>query len=206
MSPPASTNSFLKNIEGSRALAVRSSSRCRCSPKIIPSPGTIRALARSSTIAWKAGSKSSGPPHLGRNQLRVQGSGRPFDLFEYRAGGREARIPQDAQTLAVRNGRYQNFHLLACELAGQKAHPGEVPARPRQRRDEAVANGIADPGEDDRYRRGRALSRPCRSCAYDDDDVRLNANQVGGKARQDLVFPLGVTMLEGEVLAFDPAE
>src|SRR5262249_34458207 len=125
MSPPASTNSLLKNIAGSRALAVRSSSRCRCSPKIIPSPGTLIALARSSTIARKAGSKF-------RNQLQVQGSGRLFDLVEYRAGGREARIPEDAHALGVRNGRDQQFQPLAFEFAGQKAHPGEIAAWPRQ--------------------------------------------------------------------------
>ena len=87
-----------------------------------------------------------------------------------------------------------------------QAYPGEVPARPRKRGNEAQANGIGDPGKHNRGRLGCNLGRPRRRCANGEDHVRLKADQLGGEVRKDLIFSFRVTPLESDVLSFDVAE
>jgi len=84
------------------------------------------------------------------------------------------------------------------------AQPGQIPARPRQRGDEAPAHGIGGPGKHDRDRLGGALRGAGRWRADGEDNVRFEADQFSGEARKDLVFSFGGTVLENNIPPFDP--
>jgi hypothetical protein len=144
--------------------------------------------------------------HLCWNETEVQGPSRPFDLSKLRAGGREARIPEDAHAFGIRNGRDQQFQPFRGEIAHLNAYPSEIPARSRQRGNKAGTNRVAGPGKYNRDRLGCGLSRLRRRCPDGEDNVRLKTDELGGEIRKDLGCFLRVAPLEGDVLPLGPAE
>ena len=79
--------------------------------------------------------KVVGSPHLRRDKLQVQRSSRPFDLFQsHRA---EARIPEDAHALGVRDGRDEKFQPFGVNIEILQAQPREISAWAREREDKA---------------------------------------------------------------------
>src|SRR6266446_7362040 len=141
--PPASTSPLL-TIAGGRALTAKSTIRCECSPKIRAGHHDQSICALLHDRQERRLNIVSGL-HLCWNETEVQGPSRPFDLSKLRAGGREARIPEDAHAFGIRNGRDQQFQPFRGEIAHLNAYPSEIPARSRQRGNKAGTNRVAGP-------------------------------------------------------------
>ena len=61
------------------------------------------------------------------------------------------RVREDAHTADLGNGLLEQFQLFGDDFqTGTAGHPCDIPARPREARDEPGANGIANANHDDR--------------------------------------------------------
>ena len=103
----------------------------------------------------------------------------------------------------VRPGVTQLHELeaLRVELSPEERRARDVPARARVARDDAALDGIADDGHHDGDGRRRLLRREGRGSPLRDDDVDLQADQLGGEGGQPLVLAVGPPVLDREVLA-----
>src|SRR6266849_3930009 len=88
--------------------------------------------------------------------------------------------------------------ILGCE-------PGGIPARSGEARDETEPYGVGDDRHDDRDC-GRRLLGGHGCLAARDDDVHLQADQVGGEAWDPFVSSLRPPVLDADVLPFDVAK
>ena len=87
---------------------------------------------------------------------------RPARLFA-RPRFRIVRVHQHADGRRLGHELAQQLQPLRPQHAGEKAHAGDVAARPVEAGDEAVPDRIAPGREDDRNRRGRGLGRERRN-------------------------------------------
>src|SRR5207245_2288819 len=83
----------------------------------------------------------------------------------------------------------------------KEGSPREVAARAGEIGNEAGHYRIASGRHNDGYRRGRLLCRTARWCAFCDDNVHFELDEVSREDRQAFVVPLRISVLEGDVLA-----
>jgi hypothetical protein len=90
--------------------------------------------------------------------------------------------------------------------AGVSGHPRDVPARAREARDEAGANGITNGNHDDGDRLGRVLG--CRHALRPEryDDVHLEPDQLGRQTGQPVDPILRISIVDDDIVALNPPE
>jgi hypothetical protein len=96
------------------------------------------------------------------------------------------------------------LEALAGQVRRQKTDAGDVPAWPAEARNETARQWIiTDP--DDRDGLGGILrGLHCRS-AVGHDGINAQSHQLRRELRQGILFAVGKTILENDVLSFDPA-
>jgi hypothetical protein len=120
---------------------------------------------------------------------------------------RIGRVREDGHTVDIGDGLLEQFQLFGDDFqAGAAGHPCDVPARPREARDEPGANGIANTNHDDRDRLGGILGcrHSLRPRRY--DDVHLEPDQLGRKIRQPVEPTLSESIVDDNILALNPPE
>src|SRR5207245_1347403 len=90
--------------------------------------------------------------------------------------------------------------------AGVAGHPYDVPARAREARDEPGANRIANANHDDGDRVGGVLG--CRHSLRPQryDDVHLEPDELGRQVGQPVDPILRISIVDDNILAFNPPE
>jgi hypothetical protein len=112
-----------------------------------------------------------------------------------------AWVPDNSDTAESGNNFLKKLEPLRSDLREEEGRPREVAARASEIGNEA--DRIASDRHNDGYRRGRLLRRTARRCAFRDDDVHLEADQVGREDREPVVVPVRISVLDGDVLALD---
>ena len=107
--------------------------------------------------------------------------------------------------MGLGDGLLEQLQLFGDDFqAGAAGHPCDVPARPREARDEPGANGIANTNHDDMDRLGGNLGcrHSLRPRRY--DDVHLESDQLGRKVGQPVEPTLRKSIVDDDVLPFNP--
>jgi len=76
-----------------------------------------------------------------------------------------------------------------------KLNPVVFPPRPCEAADEPLANRVGTNQKDDRDRPAGVLCRPDRIIALDQDDLHLEADELGRQRGQSLTLPLRKAVL-----------
>jgi hypothetical protein len=100
----------------------------------------------------------------------------------------------------------QELKALADEIRHLIGQARDIAARPRQRRDQLVADRVCDRGEHDRNERGRLHGRDDIGGRVRDDDVDLALNQLGEERRRAIEAALCPAIFDRDIAALDPAE
>src|SRR5262249_53161410 len=98
----------------------------------------------------------------------------------------------------------KQLQSLRSQHGAEKAHPGDVAARPVEARDEAVPHRIGSRREDDRHRGGCGLSRK-RRIVVADDRRYPTADQIGGQIRQPIKVIFRRVVFDRDVPTIDVA-
>ena len=109
--------------------------------------------------------------------------------------------------MGLGDGLLEQLQLFGDDFqAGAAGHPCDVPARPREARDEPGANGIANANHDDGDRLGGILGcrHSLRPRRY--DDVHLEPDQLGRKIGQPVEPTLRKSIVDDNILALNPPE
>src|SRR5262245_42321175 len=149
-------------------------------------------------LARRAGIENEQLPAKGARGLqRVASRARGFRKF---------RIHQQRDHRSIGNELVQQPQRLACDLAVEPAHAGDVAARPVEARDVALLDRVACSREHDRNSLGRCHSRQYRSAtSCRGDHVDLVVDQISCKGRQPIVPIFCKTVFNRHVTAIDIA-
>jgi hypothetical protein len=120
-------------------------------------------------------------------------------------GIRVVGIDQNREDLGRRHQLMQKPELLRRQRAGNQVHAGQVAARTAEAGDQAGLDRL-DAGVEDNWNRGRrSLRRQRRRAVAGDKHGDLPASQFRRQRWQAIVFTLGPTVFDRDVLAFDIA-
>src|SRR5262249_35605403 len=117
------------------------------------------------------------------------------------AGG----IREDGHANDPGNDLFQQLQPLSGQLAGKVRQPCDISAGPRETRDQPGPYGVRVDWHDDRYRAGGTLGR-LHGAYPGDNDVHLEANEVGGESRESFVSSLRPAVLNADVSSLVVAE
>jgi hypothetical protein len=88
----------------------------------------------------------------------------------------------------------------------ESRYPREIPARPREAGDEPARDGVSGCDHDDGDRAGRVLGGQGPWRRSGDDHVNLQTSELGRELGEPTKLALRKPILEGKILALDPAQ
>src|SRR5262249_13575952 len=112
------------------------------------------------------------------------------------------RMPKERDPTDSGHCLHEQLQTLTDELWGEERQSRDVATRPRQSGDKATRNRIYCPREDDGDNPGRSLGGQRGGRVRNDDDVDVKRHQIGCQSREPIVFPLGIEVLNVDVVAF----
>jgi len=115
-------------------------------------------------------------------------------------------MPKEGHPRDLGIQRLEQFQLLPDQVGGHKRSPRDVPPGARKAGDESDPYGIKNERHDDRDRPGRLLGGLGRCPTLRDDDVHLQTHQVGREGGVAIIFALGPSGLDGDVLTVHIAQ
>ena len=134
--------------------------------------------------------------HLSGSPRFLQGAGKK----------RIVRVPQHSDVRELGHHFPEQLQPFPFQFRCDRGQPRHVPAWPREARDEAHADGIADGRHDDRDRRCRLLDGERGGRAGGNDHVHLQGDQFGDEGRKALILSFRPAILDQDVSALDVAE
>ena len=108
-------------------------------------------------------------------------------------------------TAALGTTSCSSRELLGRQIDPEKAHPGDVPARPVEARHDACPDWVPAIDEDDGNGRRRRLGRKCRGVGVGNDHRDPAANQIGRQRGQSIILFLRPAVFDHHVPALDVA-
>jgi hypothetical protein len=119
---------------------------------------------------------------------------------------RIAGIQEDADTRSLGQDFSEQLQAFGTELGQEERRAGDVPPGPREALDQAGGYCVAGHDHDDGNRRGGPFGRLRPRGPMGEDDVDLEPDQLSREIGESIVSPLCPSVLDGDVLPFDPAE
>src|SRR5262245_57261925 len=120
---------------------------------------------------------------------------------------RMGRIPNYSNEADPRQRFLEELEPLTDDLkVDTPSHPGHIPARARETRNEAKLDRIRGAQHDDWNRPGGLLRRQGRGGRSGCDRIDIQPNKFSRKVSQTIGFSLRESMLNYDVLALDPSE
>jgi hypothetical protein len=113
--------------------------------------------------------------------------------------------PEDRHASHLRESFSHEFHPFAGQLVILGCKPGGVPSRSGEARDKGERYRIGDDRHHDRDRDRRLLGSQ-GGLAGRDDDVHLEADQLGREVWEPIASSLGKPVLDTDVTTFDITE
>src|SRR5262249_43097999 len=92
------------------------------------------------------------------------------------------------------------------EFRGKGRQPRDIASRPRQARNQAEGQHVANRRNDDRDRRCGFLGCQSAGCPVRDEHVDVESKEFLGQRWQPIIIPVRSTELDEEIATFDPAE
>src|SRR5262249_41181401 len=92
------------------------------------------------------------------------------------------------------------------EFRGKGRQPRDIASRPRQARNQAEGQHVANRRNDDRDCRCGFLGCQSAGCPVRDEHVDVESKEFLGQRWQPIIIPLRPTELDEEIATFDPAE
>ena len=129
---------------------------------------------------------------------------RGLHVASLRRGRRSVRVHERGNRRRLGHELPQQLQSLRPQHAAEKAHAGDVAARPVEAGDQALLDRVAAAPEDDRHRRGCGLGGERRIVVPDDHGHRP-AEQIGHQGRQSISLIVRRAILDRDVLALDEA-
>ena len=138
-------------------------------------------------------------------KLYLKLPGRGLDHLQTRPVYRVGGVPKGTNPNGVGHSLLEDLKALRIQLHTCEVRPArDVAARARELRDESTPNRIGNKPDDDRYRRRGLLGCERRWRSRGEDDVDLEADKVSRERGKPILPSLGVSNLNGDVLAIDP--
>jgi len=132
---------------------------------------------------------------------------RPCVRLLQRDGMEEVRwIPKQGHAGHLGSDLPEELQSLALQIWRDRAQARDVATRPRQARDDAASDRIADRHHDERHRCGRLLHGKGRRCTGRDDEIHVCGQEIIDEARKPLVVPIRPSVLDQDVAALLIAE
>ena len=147
----------------------------------------------------------AGITHRYWDERHIQRRRRNSHFFEIRGVGGIIRIPEQGHARSG-NALLEKLQPFACYVRTKDGVPGDVLARTSEARHKPGPHRIADPDHDNGNFRGCLLGRAGRRRAVDRDHIHRTAHEIGRDFGEPVRQPVTVTILEGDVLAFQVAE
>src|SRR5262249_60338112 len=129
-----------------------------------------------------------------------------FDRFDHRPMHCIARVPDNRDTAEKRNHFLQKLEPLGSHLREKEGRPREVAAGASEIGNEASRHRIARDCHNDGYRGRRLFRRSGWRCAFGDDYIDLESDQVGSEGWEPVVVAVRISVLDGDTLALDIAQ
>jgi hypothetical protein len=140
-------------------------------------------------------------------KLYSQRPGRNLHVSYRGSEGRSGRVREDRHAAELGDKFREQPQLLAIYfLADAVGRPGDVATRAREARDEPLPDRIVGANHDDGNRRRGVLGCHRGRGRRRYDDVHLEANQLGSEVGQPVQPPLRKSIVDDDVLPFDPPE
>src|SRR5215469_16272352 len=115
------------------------------------------------------------------------------------------RTDEKGDQTGLREDLAQQFKPLRIYFGPEAVPSGRVAARPAKAGDEAHLHRVEAGAEHDRDGIGRLLRRPCLGYSRRDQHRRGKRDQLGRERRQTIEPPLGVSVLDRNILADNEA-
>jgi hypothetical protein len=130
---------------------------------------------------------------------------RIFDYVLKLGCGKRSGLPEDSDAGDTGDYLFQEVDALRSQLWVALHRPREIPTGPLEAVRQAEGNRISPEQEDDR---DCTRGVPCLAGRWPRGDDKINAHphEVGSKLREPLSLALCVSVLNGNVLTFDPTE
>ena len=149
---------------------------------------------------------SSGSSNQDRHEVKAHLIGGRLDLQPLlRAHGVRWAASDHADACRPRRGLLENLEALGREIRRNDREARHVASRSRQARDQPLANGVPAAGHDDGYGLRGVLQGQGGSSGNRDNDVRLEADELGGEFRH-LFGACGTPRLQDDVATLDILE
>jgi hypothetical protein len=116
------------------------------------------------------------------------------------------RVPKQSDSGLLRKRFLQQLQALTAELRRDAGQAGDVATRPRQALDEPYSHCVATRPHHDRDHRSRLLGGERGLRSERDDDVDVEADELGCERGKPLRPALGVSVFDEEVLSLDVAK
>src|SRR5262245_1304402 len=116
-----------------------------------------------------------------------------------------AWVPDNRDAAECRNNLFEKLESLSGHLREKEGRSGEIATRASESANESGGYRIARDCHDDRYRTRRLFRGSGWRCAFGDDYVHLESDQVGREDREPVVVPVRVSVLDGHAPALDIA-
>jgi hypothetical protein len=120
--------------------------------------------------------------------------------------GPQGRHCEHAYARRLGHHFFQQFQPFEDQVRVLFREPREVPARPREARDEPQSHRIANARHNDGQLRGRVLGSPGGQRIAHHDDIDLQPDELGRQVGEAVGFPLGIALCNRDVLAFHPSQ
>jgi hypothetical protein len=102
--------------------------------------------------------------------------------------------------------RGSELEPLAAQFRRRLPAPaGYITTRPIEARDQTSSNRIGARRHDDWNGLRDSFRSPDRGRSFGDNEIHLRSNQISGESRKRVLFALGETVLDADVLPIDPA-
>jgi len=121
--------------------------------------------------------------------------------------GDRTRLLEDSDPTDARNRLLEQLETLADQLREEEGQPRNVPARPREARDEPAWHGIAGSNEDNGDGARRSLGgQGSEGSCVSHDDIHPERSQLGRKSGEPLVLSLGIAVFDHHAAALHVTE
>jgi hypothetical protein len=156
--------------------------------------------------AGKRGVKVVGASHLQGVQRHAYPSGRPLRVVPLELLAGVGGVPEDGHPERLGHRLREQFEPFATDLDGLDAQARDIATGPRQAGHQAGLHGGGTDSHDNRDGAGGILERPDRGLPCPrDQDVDRETHQFRREVSKPFGSALRRAVLDGDVLAFNPA-
>jgi hypothetical protein len=116
------------------------------------------------------------------------------------------RVIQDSDASDLGHRHLEELEMFPAQARGEAGQPCGIPSRTGEAGHESRPHRVTGHREHDRHRRGKRLRRLRRASPPNHQDIKVQAEEFGGEWGKLLDHPVGIAILDDDILALGVAQ